>query len=107
MVYSILGDDQSAPNIGNYGSGSVTDTATLIRAANPDRKSIIILNEDTVNEIRIGDDNSVKNDADGSADEGLKIGPGASVTLETTRGDIYGIARAGQTVIVSYYEEAD
>ena len=94
----ISGGIRNAGNRGaSYGAVSVAATATLIRAENLNRGTILVQNNGAV-------DLYVANDTSVTAANGIKVpaGGSASVTLQT---DIYGIAASG-TLDVRYLEES-
>ena len=94
---SITGGLKQAGNpSATYAAVSVGVTATVIKAANTDRSSILIQNLGSV-DVYIGSDASV------TSSNGIKIAAGASATLATQTA-IYGIAgSAAQDV--RYFEE--
>jgi hypothetical protein len=72
-----------------YAQVSVTTTATLIKAANGKRRSLLVQNLDATNDLCIGYDASVT-----TANAGHSLKPGAAIELYYT-GTIYGIRSAG------------
>lgn len=83
-----------------YAQIGVDNTFTLIKAANGDRRSILVQNFDATNDLFIGYDNSVTT---GNAGNCLK--PWACIELYYT-GTIYGIRSAG-TGNAGYLEECN
>lgn len=81
----------------NYGSVGVLSAATLIKAANPNRKAILIKNNSTQN-VYIGSNNSV------SVSNGQVLAPGEAFYDDCYTGDIYGIC-AGGSADVRYTED--
>lgn len=78
-----------ASGISAYGQVSVTTSVTLIKAANGNRRSILVQNFDETNDLFIGYDNSVT-----TVNAGHCLKPWACVELYYT-GTIYGIRSAG------------
>lgn len=84
---------------------TVADTATLIAAANPNRTSIIIVNE-VGNTIWIGENTSVT-PGTSSATDGVSIQVGGTLQesiIGGWRGSIYGICASGLTSTVRVWE---
>jgi len=80
----------------NYGSVTVGTSATKILSSNADRLSVMICNV-SANDVYIGDTPAV------STANGIKVPPGATITIDWTTTDIYGIAGASSDV--RYFEE--
>lgn len=74
-----------------YGTVTIGATAGLVKAAWPQRKSIVVQNVHASNVLYLGDDSSVLTTS------GLKIAAGESVKLDDFVGDVYGIASAAGT----------
>lgn len=102
---SIQGGGETATDAA-YGSVSVDATADLVKASNKDRISLTMRNEGASN-VRIGDDTSVKYDDDDSADEGLLLESGETLTLSGHKGDVYAICKTGESAVVSFFEESE
>jgi len=81
---------------GNYNQVSIGTTATLIKASNLDRISIVIKNPGT-DSIYIGFDSSV------ATDTGFLLETGAAISFDSYLGPFYGIVATG-TQTVSYME---
>jgi len=85
-----------------YNTVSVDTSATLIVAANVERKSVIIVNTDTTNKLYIGPDTSI------TTANGIEVGSDGASFCEDSggtkvyTGPIYGIS-AG-TIDVRYWE---
>jgi hypothetical protein len=87
-----------------YGTKSVTDTATLIVAANCGRKVLSIVNTSTTDDVYIGPDSSI------TTAIGFLVSAGTTRDMTKSSGgyyigDLYGIAGTGITVDVRYWEE--
>ena len=88
-----------------YNAVTVTDTATLILAANPNRISYFIVNNGS-NTIYIGSDTSI------TTVNALPITPGANVDEDSGgtkmyMGPIYGIAGVAQSSDIRYWERSE
>lgn len=88
-----------------YAAVSVTDTATLILAANPNRISYFIVNNGT-SVIYVGNDTSI------ITTTALPIGVGANMDEDSGgtkmyMGPIYGISGAGLTNNIRYWERSE
>lgn len=81
---------------GGYGTVAVAATATLIVSDRSRREAVIIQNNHATQTLHLGYDSSV------TTSSGLKIAPGASVTLETQR-QVYGIG-SGAATTTNYLE---
>ena len=80
-----------------YGAVGVLSTATLIKAANTNRKAILIKNNSTQN-VFLGQNSSV------TISNGQVIAPGETFFDDSYTGDIYGIV-AGGSADVRYTED--
>lgn len=76
---------------------SVTTSATLLKASNSTRRSIVILNEDGTNFIRVGPTTTLTS--------GFRLKAGESININTT-GAIYAVADTA-TCAVSFCEQSD
>lgn len=87
----------------SYGSKSVTTAAQLLVGARSQRSAVLIQNVHASQNLYVGPDASVVQPGGaGTANSGIKIGPGESY-LVPSRGDVYGIA-TGASTDVRYWE---
>ena len=84
-----------AGNRANYGSRSVTTSASVLMSANPSRQSATIQN--VTRRTYVGTTSSVVAGSAGTASSGIKLTTGQSFKFEDYIGDIYGIADAAST----------
>lgn len=91
---------QGASGTPSYGQVSITNAATLIKAVNSNRRSILVQNLDGTNDLFIAYDASIT-----TANAGQNLKPFAAVELYFT-GTIYGIRSAG-TGNAAYLEESN
>ena len=81
----------------SYGNATIGAAAAVIVAANASRGEVLVQNVHATNTLYIGTDNAV------TVANGLKVGPGGSISL-TVDDDVYGIADAAGTD-VRYLDE--
>jgi hypothetical protein len=85
----------------NQGTLTVTDTATLVAAANVDRRSLLVQVSATAEaNVYYGTDNTV------TTATGIRVAPGGALTVENAA-DFYLITGAGLTADVVYLEEVN
>jgi hypothetical protein len=82
---------------GAYAAVSIGTSAGVIKAARASRRSIVVQNAHAANVLTVGMDSSV------TTSNGIRLGPGDSLTLEGYTGAVYGIASAASTD-VRYFE---
>jgi len=80
-----------------HGAVTVGTTATLIKSANANRRSLLIQN--------LGEGNIFIGGSTVTTGNGIKISAGGSIVIDNTTAAIYGIAAAAQDV--RYFEEED
>ena len=76
---------------GSYGTVTIGGTAAVIKAANSQRKSILVQNVHASNVLYIGDDSSV------ATTTGIRLIAGESIEINDYNGPVYGIASAAGT----------
>jgi hypothetical protein len=78
-------------NTGGYGTVSVGATAVLLRTGKSGRDGVIVQNVHATQIVYVGTDANVLTTT------GLKVAPGASLTLDFYNGPLYGIADGAAT----------
>lgn len=80
-----------------YGTVAVGAAAVLIRAGNPQRRSVVVQNVHATQVLYVGDDSSVTTAA------GLRLNASESIRIDDYNGPVYGIA-SGAATDVRYFE---